>query len=65
MKEAEMRKGMILLNKQEGEELGRSKEKDKRILKDLQRGKLSIKEIAEDAEVSEEYVLSLRKKNKI
>ncbi len=70
MKEAEMRKEMELLNRNdakhegrlEGEEIGRSAEKDKRILKDLKRGKLSISEIAEDADVSVEYVRKLKRK---
>jgi predicted transposase YdaD len=49
---------------QKGEEIGLTKgkieEKNKGIIKALQRGKLSIQEIAEDFEVSIEYVLNLK-----
>lgn len=45
----------------EGRNEGRKDEKDLGIKKALQRGKLSIKEIAEDFEVTEAYVLELQK----
>ncbi|NJN78591.1 MAG: hypothetical protein HC803_09935 [Saprospiraceae bacterium] len=47
--------------KAEGLEEGKQKEKDKRIIKDLKRGKLTIEEIAEDSEVSVDYVLELKR----
>jgi predicted transposase/invertase (TIGR01784 family) len=45
----------------EGEQIGLEKEKKKGIIKALQRGKLTIEEIAEDFEVSVEYVLEIKK----
>jgi predicted transposase/invertase (TIGR01784 family) len=51
---------------EKGMEIGTKKgieiEKDKNILKTIQRGKLSIEEIAEDFEVSVEYVFELKQK---
>lgn len=47
--------------KMEGEQIGLEKEKKKGIIKALQRGKLTIEEIAEDFEVSVEYVLEIKK----
>lgn len=64
-KEQEMRKAARAIREQnsrtEGIEEGEQKEKDKRITKVLKRGKLTIEEIAEDFEVSVEYVLELKK----
>jgi predicted transposase YdaD len=45
----------------EGEQIGQEKEKKNGIIKALKRGKLSIEEIAEDFEVSIEYVLEIKK----
>jgi len=47
--------------KMEGEQIGLEREKKKGIIKALQRGKLTIEEIAEDFEVSIEYVLEIKK----
>jgi predicted transposase/invertase (TIGR01784 family) len=48
-----------------GEEKGKLEEKIKGIIKALIRGKLSIEEIAEDFEVSIEFVLEIKKSNSI
>ena len=45
----------------EGEQIGLEKERDKGIIKAIQRGRLSIEEIAEDFEVSKDFVLELKK----
>jgi predicted transposase/invertase (TIGR01784 family) len=45
---------------QKGEQIGLEKEKKKGIIKAIQRGKLSIQEIAEDFEVTIEYVLEFK-----
>ncbi len=55
-KEMEMRKATIALV----EDTSRKKENDKRILKVLTRGKLTLEEIAEDFEVSIDYVKALK-----
>ena len=46
---------------EKGEQIGLEKEKKNGIIKALQRGKLSIEEIAEDFEVTVEYVLEIKK----
>ncbi|TAG50814.1 MAG: hypothetical protein EAZ27_14150, partial [Cytophagales bacterium] len=46
-----------------GEEIGESKSKEKGIVKSLKRGKLTLVEIAEDFEVSLEFVLEIKEKN--
>ncbi len=63
-----MRKGMAQgeasgFNK--GEAYGAEKENYKRIIKALKRGKLTISEIAEDFEVSEEFVEQLKEENNL
>lgn len=44
-----------------GEQIGLDKERDKGIIKAIQRGRLSIEEIAEDFDVTMEYVLEIKK----
>lgn len=55
-KEMEMRKATIALV----EDISRREENDKRIKKALKRGKLTLEEIAEDFEVSIEYVTKIQ-----
>ena len=50
-----------IIGLEKGEIIGLEKEKKKGIIKALQRGKLTIEEIAEDFEVSVEYVLEIKK----
>jgi hypothetical protein len=54
----------IEIGKEEGIEIGKENEKIKGVKKALNRGKLSIEEIAEDFEVSIDYVLEIANKNK-
>ena len=46
---------------EKGEQIGQEKQKNNGIIKAIQRGKLSIEEIAEDFEVSIDYVLEIKK----
>lgn len=46
---------------EKGEQIGLKKERDKGIIKAMQRGRLSIEEIAEDFDVTMEYVLEIKK----
>lgn len=46
---------------EKGEQMGLEKERDKGIIKAIQRGKLTVEEIAEDFEVSKDFVLELKK----
>ena len=46
---------------EKGEQIGQEKQKKNGIIKAIQRGKLSIEEIAEDFEVSIDYVLEIKK----
>jgi predicted transposase/invertase (TIGR01784 family) len=55
-----LEKGEII-GLEKGEIIGLEKEKKKGIIKALQRGKLTIEEIADDFEVSVEYVLEIKK----
>jgi predicted transposase YdaD len=45
---------------EEGEEMGQTKEKTKNIVKALKRGKLTIEEIAEDFDVTIDFVIKTK-----
>ncbi|MDI9356892.1 MAG: Rpn family recombination-promoting nuclease/putative transposase [Chitinophagaceae bacterium] len=51
--------------KKEGKKEGKAEEKIKGIIKALKRGKLTLTEIAEDFEVSLEFVIQLKKENNL
>lgn len=61
-KEQEMRKAAVVFIQDRSRQEGIQEEKDKGIQKALKRGKLTLTEIAEDFEVSLEYVKQLAKK---